>query len=303
MSCKNESSENSVLSILVAEHSEIKQEAYFNGSQSTDLVNVQSITKSIVTLLIGIAIDKGIIENEAISISNYFPELEADKKTITIGHLLNHTSGLEWEGYLEHEAFLNSENPTNYVLNKSLATQPGKEYNYNSGGTHLLSIILSKASGQSTLEFAQEQLFNPLGIKQLRWGKLKDGQYDGAGFNLEMIPRDLLKIGDLFLKDSQNKEVAIISKSWLDKMANEDLKKETKWGLRNSKHGYGWYSSKVNKEQILYSMGYGGQFILIIPSKDLLIISAHHHDTPNGIDQQVDFLGETFPDLINKYGS
>lgn len=301
VSCKNETSEQSILSILVTKDSEIKQEAYFNGSQRTALVNVQSITKSIGSLLLGIAIDKGIIEKETISIGAYFPEIEEAKKAITIGHLLNHTSGLDWEGYLEHEALLKSDNPATYVLSKNLVHEPGTIYNYNSGGTHLLLIIIAKASKKSTLEFAQEQLFGPLGIKQVKWGKLKDGHYDGAGFSLEMLPSDLVKIGTLFLKASQNKSEGLISSTWLTKMVDDDLKMETKWGLRNSKHGYGWYASKVNKEKVLYSMGYGGQFIFIIPSKEMVIVSTHNHDTPNGIEQQIDFLSGTFPDLMKKH--
>jgi len=302
LGCKNESSEKNVASIIVGNDSELKYEEYFNGSAAGELMNVQSITKSIISILIGQAIDEGIVQNERITLGNYFPDISTDKKSITIEHLLNHTSGIQWEGFLEHEKFLKSKNPTDYVLAKKIENEPDMIYNYNSGGTHLLSAILTKASGRSTLEYAQEKLFTPLGINKVTWGKLNDGVYDGAGFSLEMFPKDLIKIGSIFLKESNNTE-KLISNNWLQKMTSQDLKKETKWGVKNSKHGYGWYSSYDKNQKILYSMGYGGQFIFVLPDKELVIVSTHEHDTPRGIEQQVDFLKETFPELLEKYGS
>ena len=189
------------------------------------------------------------------------------------------------------------------MLAKELVEEPGTSYNYNSGGTHLLSVILTQASGKSTLIYAQEKLFSPLGIKKVNWEKLEDGHYDGAGFSLELLPKDLIKIGSIFLQAQQNKDTNIASARWITKINNDDLKKETKWGLRNSHHGYGWYSTVMDHQRILYSMGYGGQFILIVPDKELVMVTTHNHDTPDGIDQQVDFLRETFPDLIKQYGS
>lgn len=301
VSCKNESSESSRLAILISKDSEIKHEEYFNGNSKKKLLNIQSITKSIISLLIGIAIEDGLIANENVTISKYFPELAPGNKSITIKHLLNHTSGIEWNGYVEHEEFLKAENQTNYVLGKKNIHQVGLEYNYNSGGTHLLSAILTQVSGRSTLEYAQEKLFIPLSINEFNWKKLNDGIYGGAGFSLEMLPNDLIKIGSLFLEGQG--ESSLVSKEWIDKSRNENLKKKTKWGLRNSKHGYGWYSSTVNKEKVIYSMGYGVQFILILPDSEMIIVTAHNHETPKGIEQQVDFLRETLPKLIEKYGS
>jgi len=301
LGCQNDYSEKSILSILISKDGQIEYEEYFNGKTSDELVNVQSITKSIISLLIGIAIDEGIIENEDISISKYFHELKEGKELISIKHLLNHTSGLEWKGYLEHEAFKNASSQTAFVLNKKLKDKPGEVYNYNSGETHLLSVILSKVSGKSTLEYAIEKLFEPLEIKKIKWDRLNDGHNDGAGFSLSMLPSDLIKIGEIFLEEQTSGK--LVSKSWKDKMLNDEVKKKTKWGLRKSKHGYGWYSSKTKEGKILYSMGYGGQFILILPNTKMIIVSTHNHDTANGIKQQVDFLNETLTLLIDKFGS
>ena len=305
--CSNEHSENSISSLLISKNNIIVKEEYFNGKKETDKLNVQSITKSIISILVGIAIEEGFIENEETSISEYFKEesllKDKNKKRITIKHLLNHTSGLKWDGYLDHDGFSKSNNPQNYVLQKEMIETPGEIYNYNSGGTHLLSIILTKSTGLSTFEFANKHLFEPLNFETIKWDKLNDGFNDGAGFGLSMHSKDLIKIGQLLLNKGRFNEIQVIPNKWINKTYNESLKKDTKWGLRKSKHGYGWYSKMKGEKQILYAMGYGGQFVLIIPAENLVVVSTHNHDTPDGIKQQIDFLQGTFPQLMNEYGS
>ena len=302
LGCKNEASEKSIYALLVSKEGNIIQEDYFKGKQESDLLNVQSVTKSILSLVLGIAIDQGYIANEDILIHDFF-YLEDDfkrasQKGISIKHLLNHTSGLEWKGYQEHEPFLNSASPTEFLMDKDMVAKPGELYNYNSAGTHLISIIIEKATGQSCLEFAKEHLFDLLDCGQVKWDKLNDGHCDGAGFGLSMLPKDLMKIGQLIANNGKLDQKQIIPIGWLNKMKDDKLKKESKWGLRNSKHGYGWYSKAIDGKQIIYAMGYGGQFLFVQPSTALVIVALHNYDTPNGIEQQIDFLSGTFPKLL-----
>jgi len=305
-SCASDQSENNIYALVISKNMEIVEETYFNGKGESDLVNVQSITKSILSLLIGQAIYQGLIKNEDNPIHEYFPEESElfvdEKKSITIKHLLNHTSGLNWKGYLEHEAFLQSENPIRYTLEKDMEYTPGEKYNYNSGGTHMLSSILSKVTGKSTLEYANEVLFQPLDINEVHWTKMNDGICDGAGFGLSLKPKDLVKIGELILSDGKKDASQLVPLEWIHKSSDLSIKNDTKWGLRKSKHGYGWYAATSEGHEVLYSMGYGGQFIFIIPSIELVIAAAHNVDTPDGIDQQVDFIVETLPQLLGRYG-
>ena len=283
------------------------EEQYLNGRVNTDIDNVQSITKTIITMLVDIAITNGDLSSDQVSVLDFFPELgiPADdrKHHITIRHLLDHTSGLAWDGYMEHEAFLTSERCARYVLGKDLQDEPGSVYNYNSGGTHLLSVILTRSTGMSTEAYCKMHLFEPLRISSFQWDGLSDGVNDGAGFGLSMRPSDLVKIGQLFIDNGLVAGRQVISKDAIEKMKDPTLKNKTFWGIRNSSHGYGWYMAKVQNEQVFYSMGYGGQFVFIIPAHDLVIVATHNHDTPHGIDQQIDFLSATFPKLIKEYTS
>lgn len=309
ISCKETTTkENYIFSTLVSKKEKIVFEKYYNGKTKDSLCNIQSLTKGLMSILVGIAIDKNYIKSIDEPIEKYFPSefknlTDGRKKTITIKHLLNQTSGLSWKGYLEHKEWLSSNDPISFVLKKSLESTPGKRYNYNSGATHLLSVIITKATGKSTLEFANEFLFHPLKIHSIDWEKRNKGYYDGAGFGLKMKPIDLMKIGQLLQKNGNWDGTIIVSKEWIEKLFDKKEKWNTKWGLKNSKHGFCWYNSKVHKNQIHYGMGYGGQFIILVPNRELVIVATHNHDTPSGIEQQRKFLNRILPKLIKKYSS
>ena len=304
---KTQPKEDYIFSTLISKNGTIVLQEYYNGKTKDSLCDVQSLTKGIMSILVGIAIDKKFIKNENETIEKYFQNefkhlKDEKKKNITIKHILNQTSGLSWNGYLEHEKWLNSENPSSFVLEKNLENEPNEEYNYNSGATHLLSVIISKATGKTTLEFANEVLFKPLNINQVDWQKRNKGYYDGSGLGLKMKPIHLMKISQLLEKKGKWNGKQIVSEKWVEKLFNENEKKPTKWGLRNSKHGFCWYKSELKGNTINYGMGYGGQFIILIPNKNLIIVTTHNHDTPNGIEQQIKFLNRKLPELIKKYG-
>lgn len=312
VSCKKETynevvlKEDYIFSTLVSKKGEIIFEKYYNGKNKDSLCNVQSLTKGLMSVLIGIAIDKNYIESVDESIEKYFPNefkklTDERKKRITIRHLLNQTSGLSWKGHLEHKKWLNSNQPIYFVLKKDLENIPGTRYNYNSGATHLLSVIITKATGKSTLEFANEFLFNSLKINSIKWEKRNKGYYDGAGFGLKMKPIDLMKIGQLLENKGYWNGTMIISEKWVERLFDGKEKSNTKWGLKKSKHGFCWYKSEINGHQVNYGMGYGGQFIILVPSKELIIVTTHNHDTPNGIEHQMKFLNNQLPVLLEKY--
>ncbi len=298
--------ESYTFSTLISQNGKLVLEEYYNGKTKDSLCDVQSLTKGLMSILVGIAIDMEYIKNVDEPIKQYFPEEyghlnDEQKSAITIRHILNQTSGLSWKGYLEHGPWLSSEDPIAFVLEKDLEQEPGVQYNYNSGATHLLSVILSKATGKTTLDFANEVLFRPLGIQKVDWKKRNKGYYDGSGLGLSMRPLDLMKIGQLLENRGNWNGKSLVSEKWVDQLFEEAQKSETAWGLRGSTHGMCWYKAQLNGDEIDYGMGYGGQFILMIPNKKLIIVCTHHHDTPDGIEQQVKFLNRYLPELIKKY--
>lgn len=303
----NANNEN-IYAVLVAKNDSLVSEQYFNGRSQDSLCDVQSLTKGIISILIGIAVDREYIDSIDEPIAPYFPEIyeglkDERKKAITIRHLLNQTSGLSWKGYLEHEDWLNSNDPISYVLEKELDHLPGTAYNYNSGATHLLSAIIAKTSGKSTLAFADEFLFTDLNINDLDWQIRNDGNYDGSGLGLKMKPIDLMKLGQLLHKRGKWDGQVVVSEKWTERLFDEKEKLSTDWGIRGSKHGLCWYQAQLDGKTINYGMGYGGQFIFLLEEMDLIIVTTHNHDVQNGIDQQIGFISRALPRLISTYGS
>jgi len=295
-----------IYSTIIAKKGEILSQTYYNGKSADSLCNIQSLTKSIMSVLIGIAIDKGHIKNENETIAAYFPEelknvADDRKKSITIKHLLNQTSGLAWRGHLELGPWRASKNPIAFVLTKNMEAGPGAKYNYNSGATHLLSVIISKATGMPTKAFAAKHLFRPLGLGDMDWEIRNDGYHDGSGLGLSMRPIDVMTIAQTLENNGVWKDKRILSENWIEKMFNDKLKSKTNWGLRNSKHGYCWYKAEYNGLLIDYGMGYGGQFIVIVPKKELVIVATHEHDIMEGIAQQKYFLMEELPLILGQY--
>jgi len=299
---------NQIYSLIISKKDDILLEEYYNGNTENSLNDIQSLTKGIISLLIGIAIDKGFIESVEEPISKYIPDnfngiKDERKKRITIKHILNQNSGLEWKGHLEHETWLKSKDPVKYVLDKPLSNTPGKFYNYNSGATHILSVIISKATNKSTLQFANEVLFEHLKIFEIDWQIRNDQNYDGSGLGLKMRSKDLIKIGQLLLNNGKWNATSLIKPKTVSQLFDEKGKSKTSWGIRNSKHGFCWYKAHFNGDTIDYGMGYGGQFILLVHKKELCIVSTHNTDTPNGIEQQIKFLNRDLPKIISKFGS
>ena len=196
-------------SIVISKNDTIVKEQYFNSSGPKVAHDVRSVTKTVTALLIGIAIDKGYISSVEDEIGQYITpivgEISTDKSQLKIKHFLTMSSGLEWyewgnyAGYYnEYNNWWRSSDQITYLLNRNFAYTPGSYFNYNSAGSHLLSIIVSQATGMSTENFAKQFLFEPLEINFSSWTKDKRGYNNGAA-GLSITPYDMQKIGSLLL--------------------------------------------------------------------------------------------------------
>lgn len=263
-----------------------------NWDQSM-LHGVKSVSKSIVSLCIGIAIDKGFIKNVNQSVFDYLPGHQSFKKEgkekITIEHLLTMTSGLEWEEWktsLSNEKndivgiWFQEKDPLTYILEKPLIKEPGTTFNYSGGNTILLGEIIRSATKMDLEKFANEYLFKPLGIDSTDWSlRYKNGVIE-AGGGLEITPRDLAKIGVLCLNKGTFNGRQIISEQWIAACTTPYSKNTNIFipGHFSGGHGYAysWWLKSYNKAgkeiNMYHAVGWGGQELIIIPELNSVVV-------------------------------
>ncbi len=279
-------------SLLIYRDGKLVSENYFDRFSSDSLEHVRSVTKSVMATLIGIAIDKGIINSVDDPITNYLGNEAKGKEQITIKHLMAMTSGIAWReviGNMEIDEWINSKSPVRYVLSKPIENTPGTSWEYSTGIIHLLSAILTEASGMSTLEFANAHLFQPLGIENVQWQLLNDGYYHG-GSRLQLKPRDMIKFGRLYLNKGTFNGERIISESFI----SEATRQQEPEGFFNSHegYGYGWWVGGDENVRGFMAQGYGGQTILVIPAHEIVIAITYRWKVSNQMaaDQQREAL-------------
>ena len=266
-------------SLLVIRYGNLVGESYFRDLEQDDIHDVMSVTKTIIAMLIGVAIEEGYLSGPEETIESYFvnqyPDLELEKWSITIGHLLTMTSGFEWNesSGTEYINWANSSDPIATVLNRPLVSVPGEHFTYNSGAVHLLSVILTKATGKETLDFAEEFLFRPLGFGHVYWEKLALGYYNG-GSGLDIRPRDMAKLGKLLLDQGMWNGREILPPSWIQQAMHPSRQSSGTYGpLAQIDYGYLWWLAEARDNPIQLAWGWGGQFIATFPQKDLVVIT------------------------------
>mgnify|MGYP000385924567 FL=1 len=260
-------------SLLVSVDNEVVLEKYFRPYGKDSLDHLRSATKSIMTTLIGIAIDKGFIASVDVPIAKYVAVPSSNKEKITIKHLMSMTSGLEWDeglGYNDNNEMMDSGHPVRYVLDNPLKHQPGSTWNYSTGDIHLLSAILTEATGESTLSFARTHLFEPLDIEEVELQRFGDGYYSG-GSRLEMKPLDMIKIGQLYANGGMYEDQRLISKDFIEKATSLQ---NPKGAFKNSEegYGYGWWVGKPMGMKAYMASGYAGQTIAVVPELKLAMV-------------------------------
>jgi CubicO group peptidase (beta-lactamase class C family) len=246
--------------------------------------DVRSVSKSVVSLLFGMALDRGLIRSLDEPIFALLPEYvdlrTPGKDGIRLRHLLTMTSGLRWDEDMRYEDPRNSirlmnesDDPYRYVLERELVHEPGTWWNYNSGNTMILAAVLHKVTGKEVSDLARDELFQPLGIDNAEWTRKR--WYAG----LRLCPRDLAKVGQLVLNDGTWSGHQIVSPAWIRESTEARFN-----GWPGIRYGYQWVlgASTVNGGDVpwIAGWGYGGQRLFIVPSRDLVVaITAGLYDT------------------------
>jgi CubicO group peptidase (beta-lactamase class C family) len=260
-------------SLLVSRQGKLVFEYYAKGSGPARLTNVKSVSKSIISALVGTAIDRRILEGLNQPIARFFPELTKDpdrrKARITVEDLLTMRSGLESTSFDNYGAWVRSRNWVTHVLNQPLVSEPGTTMEYSTGSTHLLSAILTKATKGSTWAFAQESLGKPLGFTFSRWPRDPQGVYFG-GNEMLMTPRQMVAFGQLYLNRGRVGDRQILPASWVD--ASCTPRGRSRFNPDQA-YGYGWWMRDFAGRQGCFAWGYGGQYIMVFRDLDLVVVT------------------------------
>lgn len=266
-------------SLLVARDGELIREQYFRGRGRDRVTNIKSASKSLISALVGIAIDEGLLEGIDQPIAPFFPEYAAANadprlRTVTIGHLLSMQAGLEPTSFGSYGRWVSSSNWVRYVLAQPFVDEPGGRMLYSTGSTHLLSAILTKATGKSTLAYAREKLGAPLGISIPSWTRDPQGIYFG-GNEMALRPRDMLAIGELYRNGGVHEGRRVLSEAWI----RDSWTPRTTSRFNGHRYGLGWWSRESNGYDVRFAWGYGGQFIFVVPELGLTVVTTSDANT------------------------
>jgi len=253
-------------SLLIIRNGKLLAEAYCRDKSEREQFHaIQSATKSITSLLIGIAIDKGLIESVNQTVYHFIPEYfdnDVRKREITLHHVLTMETGLDFDNDTQTaELFYSEGSSLKYVLHQNLIFSPGTDWYYGDGNPQLLSGIIQKVSGKTEEQFARENLFSPLGIHNYQWEKHGDGLTFGA-IGLWLMPRDMAKIGKLMVQNGRWNDEQIVSEEWIAESTR----------LQSSHHIYGYYWYPWEAQRTFYAEGHGGQLIYVVPDKQLVVV-------------------------------
>ncbi|MHA1420155.1 MAG: serine hydrolase domain-containing protein [Candidatus Heimdallarchaeaceae archaeon] len=267
-------------SVLIVKDGYLVVEEYLTYSSET-LHPVYSVTKSFTSTLIGIAIDEGCIDGVDQKILDFLGHVDvpniASKENITIAHLLSITSGISWNEEISYydpantfRQLIDSSNWVEFVLNQPMEYEPGNTWEYNSGGSHLLSAIIENATGISTLEYADSQIFSTLGFSNYYWEEdPQDICFGGSG--LQILPRDMAKLGYLFLNNGTWNETQIVSEEWVSQASAGNI-----YLTDRTDYGYQWWVFPLLDAYL--DLGWAGQIIMVIPKHDIVIVFASSLD-------------------------
>jgi CubicO group peptidase (beta-lactamase class C family) len=267
---------NGMDSVLVTRHGKIVAEAYYAPFAPGLRHRVNSTTKSVIGNLVAIALKEGLIKSLDQPVLDFFPErqfanTDERKKAITLRHLLDMTSGIDWNEPLSNampwSLFEMERSPdwVQFVLDHRMVRDPGAAFDYNSGNPHLLSAILSKVTGRSALDYAREKLFKPLGIEDVQWRADPQGVSTG-GFGLYLLPRDMAKLGRLWLHDGVWDGQRLLPPDWIDTARHAKVEMGSP-GLR-----YANLFWSIPDKDAFMSVGFDRQLITVMPGLDIAAV-------------------------------
>lgn len=254
----------------------------FSGHSPDRPENIKSASKSIISALVGIAIDNGVLEGFDQKIAPLLEDKLPDNPDprifdITIGNLLSMQAGLERTSGGNYGEWIASSDWVENALARPFDTDPGGRMLYSTGSTHLLSAILTRETGRSTLDLANDWL-GPAGVRITSWERDPQGIYLG-GNQMAMTPRSLLAFGELYRNGGRTADgEEIVPEGWIE----QSWTPRTRSRFHDGRYGYGWFIDTFGDEEVIYGWGYGGQMIYVVPDLDLTVAITSDETRPSG---------------------
>ena len=292
-------------SVVIVRNGYLIGELYANSIDEKSLSNIYSVTKSFISALVGIAIDKGHIKNERQTLGSIFSKNIVIKndpklKNIEIRHLLTMTSGLKTrDNHLSNYSGVlklrNAKNWVNYILSLGIEKKPGEHYNYSNGGSHMLAAILTETTKEPVAKYAERYLFSHIGIEKYKWEKDPQGINHGYS-NLQLSARDMAKLGILYLNKGRWGDKQIVSVSWIEKsLKTHSYPNKGRFNpfrlYPYNGYGYQWWNSEtawkadlsyrkvwglgdktVKQPEYFLALGYEGQYIFVLPHHNMVVV-------------------------------
>jgi CubicO group peptidase (beta-lactamase class C family) len=297
-----------VHSVMVVRKGYIVAEQYYTDDFGRDSLHyVFSCTKSVTSAAFGIADDQGLMPSLDTPLMDFFTDYQWDnpegKDGITLRHALTMTDGLEWNElqYLysdERNTFRqwrDQDGSIQFILDRPLQTTPGEAFNYNSGISHLLSIVIQLQTGVRLDSFAARELFLPLGIRDYYWSVNQDGAASGYS-GLYLRPSDLAKFGMLYLEKGRWEDEQLISESWVHESTQKHIPRGDIPGMY---YGYQWW---VHEDGLIAAIGFGGQLLMLLPEYELIVLFNNYHNEADDFQMETPWrLLDTFivPAVVN----
>ncbi len=274
-------------SLIVSHNGSVIAEQAFQGSRLDRPTNIKSASKTVMSALVGIAIERGVLQGVDQPVAPILQQSipsDADPRIrqITVGHLLSMRAGLERTSGRNYGAWISSGNWVRYALSRPFVDEPGGRMLYSTGSTHLLSAALTRASKRSTLELAREWLGEPLDITVAPWTRDPQGIYLG-GNEMALSPRALHRFGEMYRQGGTIDGKRVVSENWI----RESWTPRTSSPFTGDSYGYGWFMREMRGHTAHYAWGFGGQMLYVIPSLGLTVTMTSDATEPSREDNYI----------------
>jgi CubicO group peptidase (beta-lactamase class C family) len=268
-----------VTSVLVARRGRLVAERYFRTGGADSLYALRSVTKSVMSLLVGAAIERGVLGGTSQTLAELFqpplPALDPEHGAITVADLLTMRSGIDWDesgNVAEYNGWALADDQVEYLLARNVVDLPGTRWNYNSAAVHLLAAAIDIHSG-GTVAFADRYLLGPMGITSRDW-ELDNRGIPNGGAGLYLRPRDMAKIGQLVLQRGRSATGPIVPADWIQSATARQVPTGASLGSLGAL-GYGdlWWVGRAGTVDVALAWGYGGQYVYVVPALELVVVT------------------------------